>query len=623
MDFDSLKDDSETKNSSSHPVMFDDLKPDTKPLMFDELKDDNEKSNISSPQISTGISGTAHFIPPNSPASQDPETMRQIGSALEGAAQGFAGPLATAAELGLNKIGVPGFSPQEIKKRREDYPGTFGGGEALGIGAGLYTGVGEAGLLAKMFGGAEGATWLTRIGSGALKNGIQAGLIQGGDEISKSLLGQADPETPVSTALAHIGASSLFGGALGTIFSSAGEMTNLAKTKNLPKMVNDWAAGFGTKSMPNAQEIELMETPMGVDPKMYKAGQKFYDDIVNGDIGKGFKTNMIRTAGRTAAPIIGAIVGGNPVAGSLAASGLEYGVEKALEAGIPVAARKYAGPALYRMSSEGQLEHGIEDVLNYCSSIARGESAISKGVQSLFGGPVIVDTYDYSKKRDSLKKIMEEGGIDSQITGEIKNQDHTHMYAEGGHVQSEKTNEPNSIAKYFPEHNVLLNAAKSRISNYLNSVRPISTASTLPYDKIHKDKIKERQYDKTLDLANNPLSVLKHIKNGTLLPKQVHDFRSMYPELYNNLSKKITETIMQGKLKDEKMPPYKTRQAMSLFLGSNLDSTLTPQNIMAAQAVFVQQKAQKSIAASKTNNLVKDSKEYQTAEQARQDRAND
>jgi hypothetical protein len=84
---------------------------------------------------------------------------------------------------------------------------------------------------------------------------------------------------------------------------------------------------------------------------------------------------------------------------------------------------------------------------------------------------------------------------------------------------------------------------------------------------------------------------LDHIKGGTLEPEHVKHMQGLYPELADHLRQKIAGKITDAQLANEK-PPYHVRQGLSLFMGSALDSNLTPQNIMAAQASFAAQKSQ-------------------------------
>ena len=135
------------------------------------------------------------------------------------------------------------------------------------------------------------------------------------------------------------------------------------------------------------------------------------------------------------------------------------------------------------------------------------------------------------------------------------------------------------------------------------------------------DPHKERAYKEALDIANKPLSVLQHVKDGTLTPENLKHFNSMYPELHDHLNKKITEKITQMQVDDER-PTYKVRQGLSMFMGTPLDSTFTPANMQAAQSVFAPKPAaQQNLPAQGknkkgTSTLSKAAENYQTSTQA-------
>jgi hypothetical protein len=124
------------------------------------------------------------------------------------------------------------------------------------------------------------------------------------------------------------------------------------------------------------------------------------------------------------------------------------------------------------------------------------------------------------------------------------------------------------------------------------------------------------------------LAILDKIKDGTLQASTVKHFISLYPELHNHLSKEITKRITSAQLEKE-MPKYATRQAISLFLGTALDSTMTPTSIQSIQKVFLnkpgQQPQQVPNKRSKgaPGKLGKDNPSYRTTTQAAEhDRAN-
>jgi hypothetical protein len=113
------------------------------------------------------------------------------------------------------------------------------------------------------------------------------------------------------------------------------------------------------------------------------------------------------------------------------------------------------------------------------------------------------------------------------------------------------------------------------------------------------------------------MSVLKKIKDGSLTPQVANHFISLFPELHQELSNQMNQKIVEHQLNGTPKPAYKMRQALSLFLGTNLDSTLTQPNIMAAQASFVFQPPQQSHGKSSKNSLSKMGELAQTDQQAR------
>lgn len=154
--------------------------------------------------------------------------VEQAKAALEGLAQGVAGPLAPMVETSL------GVEPEAIRARAEANPATHlasevvgfvapalltGGTSAAGRGAlsGLakFTQAGAIEAAGKLVGKAlpAGETLASKIGATSAKLAIENGLFSGSDEISKMIL--QDPSQTTETAMAHIGLGAALGGALG------------------------------------------------------------------------------------------------------------------------------------------------------------------------------------------------------------------------------------------------------------------------------------------------------------------------------------------------------------------------------------------------------------------------
>lgn len=605
-DFDSLKDDNET----SQPLKFDDLQDDSEKssgLKFDDLQDDNDKYGSTNQSIIAGG---------------------------EGLARGYlSAPVTTGIEMGLNKLGVPGLTPEDIKGRQEANPIISHGAEAVGLGAGLLTGTGELGLVSKAVEAAipavESANFLAKAGSAALRGAIEMGMIQGGDEISKAMLGQpgGDHEAAVSAAVSNIGYAALAGGVTGGVFDILGQGATkglqLLEKEKLGTRAANFTRGFGSVGNPHTDFIseELANNPA------FKAGAKFRDETISKTITE-IPTDIIGAK-------IGTVLGSPTTGGIIADKYFAPYMDKLIGRHITKKVQQYARPAALKVLQSGNFT-AMAEALDYAAHVAKGNEAITDGIEGLFKGGTqqVVDLIASEKERQKTRQFIEQGGVDKQVENQMQQQNEVPQgleargvpqgFAKGGHV-APRPNAESPFSQVFPEQNMLLNGIKARVSGYLNSVRPIANQPKLPFDDEMPQTDKERSYKKAIDIANQPLSILNHINKGTLETEHMQHFTQMYPELYSHLKNKMGERIINSQLEDKK-PGYMKRQSMSLFLASPLDSTMTPVAIQAIQNVFlqkqVQQQNQVQPAKGKKNkaSLTKTSEGALTDDQARQKR---
>lgn len=135
---------------------------------------------------------------------------------------------------------------------------------------------------------------------------------------------------------------------------------------------------------------------------------------------------------------------------------------------------------------------------------------------------------------------------------------------------------------YLPQHQVSLTQTTSTAAQYLAKLRPQSYRNA-PLDKMIQPTPEQQfRYNRALDIANQPNIVLQSVKDGTLTQTDLQDLQAMYPAVYKQLSQMVTQGALDSQNNEESLP-YKTRMGLSLFLGQPLDSTMMPQNIMAAQ----------------------------------------
>lgn len=437
---------------------------------------------------------------------------------------------------------------------------------------------------------------LASFGARALKGAIETGLYQGKDEIDKAALGQGDPGAAVA---ARIAGASLVGGIIGGFTGqrpeTISETSKLATETKLGSHISDMLKGIGYAADTSAPIPEDIKSAM-----MFKSGQGLYKAIQSKslELGAGALTGHFETG------VVGAAINGV--------------IKHMFGDSLSKYSREKIAPFFLKAAASGNIKNPMQ-IVRHATDITRGDKLMNNGVEALFakGAQKIADDAMSDSDKDKLRDHIENGG---PIEQEAQTSPQPQGFAEGGQVNQQI--EPNNeIANHWPEQNTMLNATRSRVYNYLNGIRPVKNLLKLPYDTDHKDPQKERDYDKALTLAAKPLSILNHVKDGSLTPNKLSAFTSMYPELHDELSKRITKRMTEGQVKDETRPPHKVRQAMSLFLGSNLDSSLTPQNMMAAQNVFTQQNNQKS-AQVKTTALSKLGKNAQTPDQSREQRLN-
>lgn len=241
---------------------------------------------------------------------------QQAITAAESVAKGIAGPLATFAETKL--LGV---KPEDIIAREQANPWTAGLGETAGVVGSMVSGYGVPAMIGK---GAKAITGLTKIGqavelgkdvtalqkigAATITGAIETGLLQGGNEISNAMLGQADPEAPVSSALAHMGAAALLGGGIGGTFSGIGSGASYGlqklKATDTGKMVGEYLQSIGARMRrPTTEELAAENIAARRLPILKKNAKEVMDagdvldvPVFNGQISGDKATQMAEDA---------------------------------------------------------------------------------------------------------------------------------------------------------------------------------------------------------------------------------------------------------------------------------------------------------------------------------------
>lgn len=399
-------------------------------------------------------------------------------------------------------------------------------------------------------------------------------------------------------------------------------------------------------------EINKLHARFGVDSPLQPAPLNavkgtFGETTQGGKLATDLYTKGIQTATKLAvAGTAGAAIGmstGLPLIGPLAGGASEYLINKLIPQlepilGYPV--KKWMVPIILKVAETGRFG-ALGEALQHAGNVVKGSSAIQQGVNALFTGSKIAGQQFVNENPDKAKKMIHDfvnkGGINKQIQNTLnqqnkqKSQPQEQQFAEGGEVKAKnvenvQSDESGKLSEIYPEHTSLMGTAKARVYNYLNSVKPQENQNKLPFDITHENKSHNKSYDRALTIADKPLSILKHIQNGTITPEHVKHMTQMWPEVHNQVTKEMIKKMTEFQMKGER-PPYHVRQGLSMFMGQNLDSNMTPASIQAAQAVFlnkaaVQQAQNQPVTKNKqnTSKIGDSSKQYMTASQAAESR---
>ncbi len=164
--------------------------------------------------------------------------------------------------------------------------------------------------------------------------------------------------------------------------------------------------------------------------------------------------------------------------------------------------------------------------------------------------------------------------------------DPSHVMALKSHLQSIQEN-PSQLLEgggdlhnSLPDHAMALGAKTAQAVNYLQSIKPMNQQNA-PLDEISPPgKGKDAQYDRQLELAENPMHILELAKSGQIQPVDLQTINAIYPALGRSIKEGITEALVTAKV-DGKEIPYKHRMGLSAILGQPIDSTQSPQAMRA------------------------------------------
>lgn len=219
--------------------------------------------------------------------------------------------------------------------------------------------------------------------------------------------------------------------------------------------------------------------------------------------------------------------------------------------------QRLAKPMLEQTTDPEALRGSVD----YLHSAVKGDHALKSHVSELFE-PHKSSTHaeDKARKeaREKLKKKLED----------VQNNP-AQLLDIGG-----------NLGHYMPMHAGQLGATAATAVDYLKSLKPKSFQQSPLDEPTEPNPLQEDTYNRQLDIAQEPLRIIHHTKDGTIQQQDLNTLKTVYPGLHKSMTAQMGEELINAKAAGKPIS-YRHRLGMSHILGQPLDSTMTAQAMQA------------------------------------------
>lgn len=266
-----------------------------------------------------------------------------------------------------------------------------------------------------------------------------------------------------------------------------------------------------------------------------------------------------------------------------ATSAAAQAAKKAAEMAENRALLKQNEQLLNAILSGGEKQAGAASLLRTLKDWSKSTNAAAFESLRQYLGAATKGTYLITKEVKTIFDSDKPAQLEKQNTKQLEKLDR--KIQDLGSNPEQLLNVGGEIGYYAPEHATAIGMTSARVVNYLNQKRPTPKKNG-PLDKeIPPSRADMNNYYRTLNLAENPTVILQRIKNGTVHSRDVVDLKNLYPELYDSFLIKLSNELASAQTKGKQIP-FRIKKGLSIYAGSPLDSTMSPQSIQSAQAVF-------------------------------------
>jgi len=138
------------------------------------------------------------------------------------------------------------------------------------------------------------------------------------------------------------------------------------------------------------------------------------------------------------------------------------------------------------------------------------------------------------------------------------------------------------LRQHAPDHAAALDSLAARGVAHLASKLP-QEGPRAAFDAPYQPSTAElAPFNRAAEIAQNPAAILHHIADGTVHPDHVQALGAIYPALQKEMQAQAIERLSKALASGERMP-FRTRMGLGMFLGSDLDSLMSPRSMQANQ----------------------------------------
>lgn len=367
--------------------------------------------------------------------------------------------------------------------------------------------------------------------------------------------------------------------------------------KQLDELLGSYEAKFGTEGRElgfrdlHGIRKQLDEEIYGLrgvgDPQANALKTALHDfrSIVSDEINKGMEASGLGSAvwkaanreNRVAATIkrfaeSGAerATGNNPLGLLSVMSGLTGFVQHGIPGGTAMALgtelAKRFGSGIGGAAAKAVRESGT---LGALTELATANQTVAKKVSELAGAVVT------GGRAAAMPRLPKESTVERIEKVRLFANDITH-------AQETLSSQADGIAEHAPRTAEAFQMSAARAAAFLNSKAPVLPPPTALGRKPELSSEEKWKFDRYYEAVNQPTRILEHAVAGTLTPMDVEAVKTVYPELYDEMTKATLEKVMAHKGE----VPYRRRLMLSILLGQDLDGTMTPEAIQANQAAY-------------------------------------